>query len=78
MSNRFVFVSRGFFLRRVINFPDAYELPASVSVKEWQVIPSTFIEIIGSMPSLDPLAVISVFFSPVSLVRICLWSQIEV
>ena len=41
MSTRFVFVYRGFFLRRFTNFPDAHE-----------VFPSTFIGIIGSMPSL--------------------------
>ena len=52
MSTRFVFVYRGFFLRRFTNFSDAHELLASVSINKWQVIPSTFIGIIGRVPSL--------------------------
>ena len=32
ISTRFVVVSHSFFLRRSINFPDAYELPAPVSI----------------------------------------------
>ena len=61
ISTRFVLVSHGFFLRRSINFPEAYELLAPVSINARQVIPSTLIGIIGNIPSSLPFAVIRVF-----------------
>ena len=78
MSTRFVLVSHGFFFRRSINFPEAYELPAPVSMNARQIIPSTLIGIIGNIHSLLPFAVISVFLSSVPTWSVCLRSQNDV